>query len=153
MILYIILLILFLFILVLTTFFTMYFIIPSIKEDMRQDDPVIPKLTPPPTLPKLKNISPYEQMEFIQKVVRPVSFEEKKRLLNGEHFNSEDFEDALKSEGNPNIEKQDEKASEKESENKSEKSSEKSSEKLKDKGRKDFKIWKFWYRIIKQIQF
>lgn len=111
----------------------MYFIIPSIKDDLRQDDPVIPKLTPPPTLPKLKNISPYEQMEFIQKVVRPVSFEEKKRLLNGEHFTAGDFEnDVIQDSENKN---------------------EKSSEKMNDKGRKDFKIWKFWYRIIKQIQF
>lgn len=123
MILYIILLILFCLLLILTTFFTMYFIIPSIKAEKRLDDPVIPKLAPPPTLPKMRNITPYEQMEFVRNVVRPVSFEEKIKLLNGEISSFED-DDSEEDNGK------------------------KSSEKNEDKERKDFKIWQFWYKII-----
>ncbi len=64
------------------TFFTLYFIIPLIKDDKKQDDPIIPKMEPPSTLPKVRNITPYEQMEFVENVIKPISLEEKKQLLN-----------------------------------------------------------------------
>lgn len=82
MILYIVLLIIYLLLLIMITFFTLYFIIPLIKDDKIQDDPIIPKLEPPSTLPKVRNITPYEQMEFVENVIKPISLEEKKQLLN-----------------------------------------------------------------------
>lgn len=83
MILPIVLLIVFIILLTILTFFTLYFIIPSIKVEKRQDDPIIPKLVPPLTLPKVRTITPYEQLKFVENVTRPISLEEKLKLLNG----------------------------------------------------------------------
>lgn len=132
MILCIILLVLFCLLLILTTFFTMYFIIPSIKEEKRLEDPVIPKLVPPTTLPKMRNITPYEQMEFVRRVVRPIPIEEKIKLLNGEISLHEITDSEI--EENSVDEK-------------------KSIEKNEDKERKDFKIWQFWYKLVMRIKF
>ena len=110
----------------------MYFIIPSIKEEKRQEDPVIPKLVPPPTLPKMRNITPYEQMEFVRRVVRPIPIEEKIKLLNGEISLHEITDSEI--EDNSVDEK-------------------KSIEKNEDKERKDFKIWQFWYKLVMRIKF
>lgn len=82
MILYIVLLIIYLLLLIMITFFTLYFIIPLIKDDKKQDDPIIPKLQPPSSLPKVRNITPYEQMEFVENVIKPITLEERKQLLN-----------------------------------------------------------------------
>ncbi len=103
MILSIVLLILFILLLTLITFFTLYFIIPSIKDEKRQDDPIIPKLVPPQTLPKVRNITPFEQVKFVQKVTRPISLEEKINLLNRES-EPENMVDEKSSEKNNNSE-------------------------------------------------
>ena len=82
MILYIVLLIVYLLLLIMITFFTLYFIIPLIKDGKKQDDPIIPKLEPPSILPKVRNITPYEQMEFVENVIKPTTLDERKELLN-----------------------------------------------------------------------
>lgn len=101
MILQIILLIIFIILLTIITFFTLYFIIPSIKAEKRNDDPIIPKLIPPQTLPKVRTITPYEQKEFVEKMTRPISLDEKLHLLNS-ISSPEDFESEKKSEKSDN---------------------------------------------------
>ncbi len=103
MILSIILLILFILILTLITFFTLYFIIPSIKDEKRHDDPIIPKLNPPLVLPKVRSITPFEQVKFVENITQPISLEEKVNLLN-RISTPEDFIEENSSEKNNNSE-------------------------------------------------
>ena len=122
MILCIVLLILFLLLLILFTFFTIYFIIPSIKGENRTDDPIIPNVTLPQKLFRQKNITPYDTVDFIEKIVMPVSLEEKLQMLNGNSYMDEEIDSTVQS-----------------------------SEKPEDIEKKDFKIWEYCYRILKHF--
>lgn len=123
MILCIILLVIFVLLLILITFFTIYFIIPSIKGENRQDDPIIPNITLPQKLLRQKNITPYETVQFIEKIVMPVSLEDKLELLKGNTYFTEDPDNSDQSLQKPDF-----------------------------IDKKDFKIWEYCYRILKHFK-
>ena len=122
MILSIFLLILFLLLLILMTFFTIYFIIPSIEKEKRIDDAIIPHTTAPLKLPRQRLITPYDTMEFIDSIIEPISMEKKLQIL--------------KDNSSPDDEK---------------KKITSSSEKSDSDAKKHFKIWEYCYRIVKRF--
>ena len=120
--------------LILLNFFTVYFIIPSIKDNKFKDDPLIPKSEIPLALPKQRLITPYETMSFIENLVKPIPMNEKIQMLNEMSDNISNFSNM-----NLNLS----------TDNKTE-----NSENIKNRkntAKKDFKIWEYCYRIIKRF--
>ena len=123
MILCIILLIVFLLLLIMMSFFTVYFIIPSIKEGKEKEDPLMPKMTSPSELPAQRRITPYETIDFIENLVKPIPMRDKIQLLNDTSENINNlFTFNKKNENDENPDK------------------------------KGFQIWKYCYRIIKHFK-
>jgi len=123
MILCIFLLVLFLIILILVTFFTIYFIIPSLKDEKNKEDPIIPEVELPQKLLRQKNLTPYESIEFIERVVMPVSLDKKLELLNNNTYFDEDYINTVKTTENPEY-----------------------------YTKKDFKIWEYCYKLLKYFK-
>ncbi len=123
MILSIILLIIFLLLLIMLSFFTVYFIIPSIEEGKEKEDPLMPTITSPSELPAQRRITPYETIDFIETLIKPIPMRDKIQLLNE---TSKDINNLFTF--NKKIEND------------------------KNTDKKDFKIWKYCYRIIKHFK-
>lgn len=174
MILYIILLIIFLMLLILMNFFTIYFIIPSIKDNKNKDDPLIPKTITPQTLPKQRLITPYETINFIENLVKPIPMNEKIRMLNetSESINNfyvlnkkseglgnisqtgENQENPGQETSNPenqysqNLTSQNQTSQNPSSQNQNSKNEKKDE----NTSKKDFKIWGYCYKILKRFK-
>ena len=116
------LLILFLLLLILMTFFTIYFIIPSIEKEKRIDDAIIPHTTAPLKLPRQRLITPYDTMEFVDSIIEPISMEKKLNILK-ENAQPDDARKIVQS----------------------------STEKSDSNAKKHFKIWEYCYRILKRF--
>lgn len=109
--------------LVLTTFFTIYFIIPSIEENKRIKDSIIPNISAPQKLPRQRHITPSDISDFVSSIVEPIPMEEKLKILNENSMPQHIISKNKNSDENINSE-----------------------------AKKDFKIWEFCYRILKRFK-